>query len=278
MGATTPVWALTLSRSELLLLAHSLGGAAPLGLQDPFQGLNEEAVQPVADAAKRSLMARGYADSGPDGALSVDPTVLALAGAPSQARCVLVASLSAAGAAAARRVVYLGRDLIVEQDEAPDDGVLLTAVRDGEALQQRLRRFLCIPNSPVAPGGEIVISQADLKEALLIAILEPPGSVAAHLSAQGIDSASAALLSAALGQELKAGSLAVVGGDGVDSDHAAGVAWLASPAGAWCAATEGETATNRIRLTPQAGRQIRRRLTNLVSTALTASAGDGRQE
>jgi hypothetical protein len=136
---------------------------------------------------------------------------------------------------------------------------------------------MAIPSVPAAHGGEIVICEADLKEALLIAMLEPPASVAEYLSEQGINPASAGLLSSALGQELKAGSLAVLGGNGADPSSPIGVAWLASPAGAWCATANGETA-ERIQLVPQSGRQIGRRVADLVSTALAAAAGDDRSE
>lgn len=272
MVSTAHAWSLTLSRAELFMIAYSLSSRPALGVPDPFVGLSGDAMQHVVEDARHALLDRGYAEAAPNGSLAVDPVVLALAGAPGMAHAVLVASRGGEGGRVAQRVVYLSPELIVEQEHTADDTVRLTAVRDARTLQTRLNRLLSVPKAPPAAGGEVVIGQEELKEAVRLAMLEEPPAVVEFLTSAGLDAAAATAVVAVLARECQTGSLALLRTDGQEPAAAGGVAWLAGKAGLWSADLSGHPDAQTIHLVPAASAEVRQRVAATVNTAVGADA------
>ncbi len=273
MPNTQSTWPLTLSRQQLFLLARGLGGPGPLGLKDPFGNLSPDAAQAALAQTRQSLVDRGYAEAAPDGALAVDPTVLALAGAPGRSGSVLLGTCSGNGGASVQRVVYLTPELIVEQETLPSEEVVLTAVRDSATLRKRAKHFLRILTAPAAPGGEVTVSEASLREAQFAAILEDQATCASLFSEVGVAAPSAQALASTLRQDYHAGSLMLLRMANDEARLAQGLSWIVGASGGWCAELKEQTADSPICLVPTAAAQIRQRLAVVVDSALAARLG-----
>ena len=138
-----PAWTLRFTKEELYLIAGMLQTGNLLGFEDPFLGQLADTVEIDLAAAQASLMDRGYLNHQADEEVNLDSTITTLVKAVTTSDKILVA-VSTFGEDTSFWFYHFTPGLIVEQLELPNEDIILTAIKNTQALTDRLRMLFAL--------------------------------------------------------------------------------------------------------------------------------------
>lgn len=225
---------LTFTPAELALVAGMLNVPSLVLLEDPFDGLPTEQIEGTLRQAQKSLVARQYVQVQDDGSIALDTAVAALVGALGFAEASLVATRTVGEERSpSTRHIHFAAGLIVEEEQRRDRSHALTAVRDQDAVCQRLKDFLHLAGQPAPPFQPSTLREADVAEARLVITVE--GEVAGRelLQDAGVPSAAAVSLAAALGHPTSQSTLFALSWEGQEAQQLDHLTWIEGTDGLW---------------------------------------------
>jgi len=138
-----PAWTLRFTKEELYLIAGMLQTGNLLGFEDPFLGQLADTVEIDLAAAQASLMDRGYLNHQADEEVDLDSTITTLVKAVTTSDKILVA-VSTFGEDTSFWFYHFTPGLLVEQLELPNGEIILTAIKNTQALSDRLRMLFAL--------------------------------------------------------------------------------------------------------------------------------------
>lgn len=262
------IWSVTLSSLELYFLAGLLRVTNLLGVEDPFplQSPTDEDLE----RARQALVQSGLLTVLRDGSEAPEVPLAAAVRANSLARRTLLASRTDPDGAENLRLFHRMPDEMVEQETLPDGQLRLTTLR-ASALSTRLQEFLKLPETPAAPGAEIILAESALTEARRLAGAGEAEACLEHLSGVGVLADAGAALAATSAEGGHAGSVVTLLRDDRTVRYGESLAWLVGSRGAWGVQALERRGVPTVRLIPTDTASIGRRLRAIV----LALASDG---
>ncbi len=256
-----------LSLPEYGLVAAYVGLQGLIGVTDPFEGLDPAQQAQALEAASAALQQRGLlAVDDASQSVELDAVTAALVKATGLAERIVVLSLKTEDDYA-QRIVFVGPELIVEQESA-DDQVTLTAVRDGETLAQRTVAFLACAHRGGGVGEAFPLGLETLAEAQRLR--SEPEACREAVAAGGVAAEAAQALSDALCGPHQLGSLSIHGATlGEDAERA--LAFLVAPEASWLL-LHGDPDADAVTVRPASVQEIEAQVREMALVAASAFA------
>lgn len=261
-------YTLTFQREQLCLLASLMQLHGLMGFEDPFLGLLADELQESMTEALHGLEVQGLVKREDDGTVAIDAALGACVQAAGGAERTIMLSHHAAGREPVVSLVHVDAKMIVEQRNAPDGHVVITALRDGSVLVPRLHDLVSLPEAPVAPGDALVVAKPDLDTGQRIAAEQGAEASAAFWVAKGVTPEVAEALAVATHH----GSLAVLRRSATQADYGATLAWLVGPRGAWRMQPVEASDPPAARLVPASSADIVREIRRIIWEQLPTEA------
>jgi hypothetical protein len=224
---------LTLGPAELAFVVSALG-AAPRLLDDPFAGWPPERTETALRQAQEALAAHQYIQAESDGSMALDTAVAALVGALAFAEVALtVTRVMDAEEQPAIRRIHFAAGLIVEQEQQRDESHSLTAVRDGEIVAWRLKKYLRLASQPAPPAQSWTFPASGADEARYVAAVEGERACAEFLAGAGAPAAVASSLAQAMASPVCQSALLALGWEGPEAQRLDSLTLLEGRHGLW---------------------------------------------
>jgi hypothetical protein len=265
--ADQALWSVTLSKTELYLLASLLNVPTLMGVDDPFAGPLADQARDELAAANESLRARELLEIAADGSVAPLARLAAAVRANASSERTLLACSTAQDASEHIRLVHIKAGLLVEQESSAAEEISLVETPP-DSILQRLRIFFALPSAPPGPGPEVMLPEIHLDEARQLAARGESEACRQLLIRGGASTETASALGAALSEVRAAASLMTLIRSEREMRYGDSMAWLAAGSGAWRVETSDERTRRSVRLIPTDTASIDRRLSAIVSAAL----------
>jgi len=258
---------MVLSGEELYLLAGLLQTGTLIGIRDPFPGLLADEMEERLEQAKKSLSDQGVLKERPGKELIIDSGVAVVVRAITSANHLLVAVLSL-DHHTSHLLIHSASDIAVEQAVLPSGDIALTAVRDAQALKERLEDFFGLSEATETTvlASRLALSEADFAQVQHLAQERDDRALRDLLRHKGVPPETISALAAALGEGQQVISIAVLHRSAQEMRYGETLAWLVGGQGAWQVQSLEQDQAGAVCLTPTTTAEIKQRIAQMVAT------------
>lgn len=261
---------------SLALLTSVIQRPLPPGLNDPFMGLLADEIERQLEQAVEEISAKGFWEILEDGTVIIDEKVHTVIEIATSAPSIVIASRGDPdGNASLLRIIYLGSDLIVEQEAMPNGQIAFTIIQDLATLIQRLKDFFALRDVPAGPSHPLIISEGDLTEAKRLSVTKGKTACSAFLEQKTVPPEIATALAEALADNSGLGTLSVLRRDEGKIQYVENLGWLLGLNGSWCLRPSDQQIPLSICLVPAEASQIWQQIINLVTKEIQRTMASG---
>lgn len=270
MDERTPV--VTLSPSEMVFIASSLGAEMLMGMPDPFKGWLVEEIEAALEQAKKSLADRQIIEIGQENNMVVDAAVALLVAACAFPAVSFTLSYFNNKGQSYTGQVYISGDLIVEQinELEKENKIMLLTHDDIPSFYQWLLKLfqLVEQKKPDVPTGSL--PEEVLNNARSILEQSSQEAAAQSLKSSGLNAATAVELAKTLHNPVANGVIAATARD-ESSWEIAGFGMLEGENGLWRLRSFDRNNVNWVEVIPCASEQVAARIAGLIRKFLPGS-------
>lgn len=264
----TKLPAIACSTSELAFLAGLLGAESLIGVPDPFDDLDGDAIEEALSEARRSLAERRLITILPDGNLCIEQAAAELVGTCGFAEATFMLTYTSADGTTAGHHFHAIRHSAVELVFGYESELTcrLTALDTAAVLDRVAEIFrLGAQSAPAVPNGRL--TEANLRLARSLAEESGQAVTEEFLHALGIGPETAAMLAETLARPVGNGALVAMSGDegdfGVD-----GLALLEGESGMWLLRNVQEGGARWVDVVPCTAQAMKEFIRSIMNRAL----------
>lgn len=260
---------ITLTGSEISLLASLLGGDTLLGVDDPFIGWLAEEIEEEWQLVKASLADRRFIELVSDDEVVMDAAVAALVGTCAFPEASFVVTYTEAGKEPSTQYLHVSDELVVEQlaEEVRAGSYRLTALDDRESILEHTLELLGLDEQRAVAASKGELPRTAIARARSLAAGGEPGTVKAVLREAGLPESAASALGETLLDPISNGAFVGLRQEETTWD-VAGVGFLEGSNGMWRLRSFTRSEDEWVEVIPSDALEVRETIRDLMNRVL----------
>lgn len=260
---------ITLTGSEISLLASLLGGDTLLGIDDPFIGWLTEEIEEEWQLVKASLADRRFIELVSDEEVVMDVAVAALVGTCAFPEASFAVTYAEAGNEPSTQYLHVSDELVVEQlaVAAPAGSYRLTALEDRKSILEYTLELFGLDEQHAIAASKGELPRTAIARARDLAAGGEPGAVKAVLREAGLPESAASALGETLLDPIANGALVGLRQEETTWD-VAGMGFLAGSNGMWRLRSFTRSEEEWVEVIPSDALEVRETIRGVVNRVL----------